>query len=240
MERVRRLTQPCLMNENETGRQPVPDRAPQTPNEWGILVIISFFFALFLVLELAREFTVAKLSVPFFLISWVALLILHEFGHALMARLLGWRVTLVSIGSGIVRARATVLGMPVEFRTIPLSGFVLPRPGNLVAPRLKQFLIFAAGPGIELFAVALLIFLIGPDAILRRTPDVGLIASQSFCVAALFGALFNLIPFPHRTAEGTAWSDGLGMLLCWGIPDDVFRRQMEGEKGDPANSIRPY
>ncbi len=69
MERVRRLTQPCLMNENETGRQPVPDRAPQTPNEWGILVIISFFFALFLVLELAREFTVAKLSVPFFLIS---------------------------------------------------------------------------------------------------------------------------------------------------------------------------
>jgi len=45
-------------------------------------------------------------------------------------------------------------------------------------------------------------------------------------VAALFGAIFNLIPFPHRTAEGTAWSDGLGMILCWRIPDEEFRKRM--------------
>ena len=66
-----------------------PDRAPQTPNEWGVLVLLSFFFALFIFLELAQDFSVAKLSVPFFLISWVILLILHEFGHALMAKMLG-------------------------------------------------------------------------------------------------------------------------------------------------------
>lgn len=201
-------------------------------------MIISFFFALFLVLELAREFTSAKLSVPFFLISWVFLLILHEFGHAFMARLLGWKVTLVSIGAGTVRARMAIWGVPVEFRTLPLSGFVRPRPENLVAPRLKQFLIFAAGPGIELAAVAVLVFAVGPDLLLRRTPDAGLIAVQSFCVAALFGALFNLIPFPHRTAEGSAWSDGLGMILCWGIPDEVFRRQMKGDEGESENAFK--
>lgn len=205
-----------------------PDRAPQTPNEWGVLVLLSFFFALFIFLELAQDFSVAKLSVPFFLISWVILLILHEFGHALMAKMLGWQILLVSIGHGVVRARLAVFDTPVEFRTLPLSGFVLPRPGNLVAPRLKQFLIYAAGPGIELVAVAIIVSLIGPDAMLRRSPEVWLIAAQSFCVAALFGAIFNLIPFPHQTAEGTAWSDGLGMIRCWRIPDEEFRKRMEG------------
>jgi len=216
------------MNEKPTGPLIPPDRAPQTPNEWGVLVIFSFFFALFIFLELAQDFSVAKLSAPFFLISWVILLVLHEFGHALMAKMLGWQILLVSIGHGLVRARIAVLGTPVEFRTLPLSGFVLPRPTDLVAPRLKQFLIYAAGPGIELAAVAVIVALIGPDTLLRRTPEVGLIAAQSFCVAAIFGALFNLIPFPHRTAEGTAWSDGLGMILCWRIPDEEFRKRMEG------------
>lgn len=132
---------------------PPPDRPPGTPNEWGVLVILSFFFGLFLLLELAREFEVAKLSVPFFLIAWVFLLVLHEFGHALAARFLGWRVERISIGSGMVRYERSILGMPVEFRTLPLSGFVLPRPVDLTAPRLKQFLIYAAGPGIELLTV---------------------------------------------------------------------------------------
>jgi Zn-dependent protease len=215
-------------DEKPTGPLIPPDRAPQTPNEWGVLVILSFFFALFIFLELAQDFSVAKLSVPFFLISWVILLVLHEFGHALMAKMLGWQILLVSIGHGVVRARLAVFDTPVEFRTLPLSGFVLPRPGNLVAPRLKQFLIYAAGPGIELVAVAIIVSLIGPDAMLSRSPEVWLIAAQSFCVAALFGAIFNLIPFPHQTAEGTAWSDGLGMIRCWRIPDEEFRKRMEG------------
>lgn len=218
-------------NENKNGTGPfiAPDRAPQTPNEWGILVIFSFFFALFLTLELARDFTPVKLSLPFFLLSWVLLLILHEFGHAFTARLLGWRILLVSIGHGMVRKRMNVLNTPVEFRTLPLSGFVLPRPADLVAPRLKQFLIYAAGPGIELAAVVLLVAFIGPEAMLRRSPDVGMIAAQSFCAAAVFGAIVNLIPFPHQTAQGAAWSDGLGMILCWRIPDEEFRRRMESD-----------
>ncbi len=218
------------MNENNKGGNGpflAPDRSPQTPNEWGVLVIFSFFFALFLFLDLARDFTPAKLSVPFFLLSWVFLLVLHEFGHALMARALGWRILLVSIGHGRVRARMTVRSTPIEFRTLPLSGFVLPRPTDLVAPRLKQFLIYAAGPGIELVAVGLIAAFLGPEAMLRRSPEIGMIAAQSFCVAALFGALLNLVPFPHRTAEGTAWSDGLGMILCWRISDEEFRRRMQ-------------
>ena len=206
---------------------PAPEKSPQTPTEWGILVILSFFFALFLVVELAQDFSVKKLSVPFFLISWMFLLVLHELGHALMAGFLGWEVRLISIGSGMVRYQRTILGTPVEFRTLPLSGFVQPRPRDLSYPRVKQFLIYAAGPGIELLAIVILMALLGPRQVFQRSSEIGLIAVQSFCIAAFFGAVFNLLPFSHRTKEGAAWSDGLGMILCWKIPDESYRRQME-------------
>jgi Zn-dependent protease len=230
MERFGDTPYPSLMSEpnrNKSSNFIPPDRSPRTPNEWGLLVVFSFFFTLLMALELVQNYSVAKLSVPFFLLSWVVLLVLHEFGHALMAKVVGWQILLVSIGHGTVRARLVVQGTPVEFRTLPLSGFVLPRPGDLVAPRLKQFLIYAAGPGIELLAVTFIVVLIGPDEMLRQSSELTLIAAQSFCVAALFGALFNLIPFPHQTAAGAAWSDGLGMILCWRISNEEFRRRLD-------------
>jgi len=206
-----------------------PDRGPKSKNEWGVLLVISFFFALLIVLELARDFTPAKWSVPFFLASWVVLLVLHEFGHALAAWALGWKVQLISIGTGKVRATITVHGVPIEFRTIPLSGFVLPKPTDLVSPQLKQFVIYASGPGIELITVAIALGVFGWDGLLQRTTDIGIIAVQSYCIAAVFGAGMNLIPFSHKTADGTAWSDGLGMLLCWKIPDELFKQRITEE-----------
>lgn len=205
-----------------------PDRSPETPNEWGILVILSFFFALFLLVEIARDFEVPKLAAPFFLLSWIPLLVLHEFGHAFAARLLGWRVDRVCIGSGRTRLERRLFGMRVEFRTLPLSGFVSPRPVDLRHPRLKQCLVYAAGPGAELLAVALAVLLVGSETLLSRSFQPGIVAVQSFCVAALLGAALNLLPLTHRVEGGRAWSDGLGMILCWRITDDEFRRLRDG------------
>lgn len=207
-----------------------PGRPPQTKNEWGILVILSFFFVLFLALELASRFTVAKLSVPFFFLSWALLLAIHELGHAAAAKLLGWKVEMISIGLGRTIASFALKGCQVEVRILPLAGFVVPRPRSLHFPRFKYFLIFAAGPGVELLLVALLVLAFGFDDLLVRSESISLIAVQSFCVAALWGALCNLIPFPHRSEEGTSWSDGLGMILCWRLPDEWFE---ERKKGSP-------
>lgn len=226
------MTQPCLVVDFRVPPLMLddpnlpPDKGPQTPNEWGILVIISLAFVVLIGLELFRDFTPAKLSVPFFLISWVILLIIHEFGHALMARFLGWKVDLVSIGTGKLRATRRILGMEVEFRTIPLSGFAQPRPADLINPQLKQFLIYAAGPGIELLLVAGLVLIFGTGALLQRTSEVGIIAVQSFCVAAVFGAVINLIPFPIQSRDGVSWSDGLGMINSWRIPTNEFAKRI--------------
>lgn len=205
-----------------------PDRSPTTPNELGLLVVLGFFFALFIAADLAMEFTVAKLSAPFFLIAWVLLLLIHEAGHALMARLLGWRVERVSIGLGRVRGQTRCLGVPVEFRTIPLSGYVVSRPNNLKLPRVKQFLIYAAGPGIELMAAALCLVVVGGEALFAPSADPGLIALQAFSLAAAIGAGLNLIPLSHRVEGGVAWSDGLGMILCWTLKDEIFRERRDG------------
>lgn len=202
----------------------LPERSPQSPNEWGILIVLSFFFGLFLLIELASEFSVQKLSVPFFLFSWVILLVLHEGGHALMARLFGWRVERICLGTGKVRWERPLFGIPVEFRTIPLSGFVVPRPVDLRAARLKLSLIYAAGPGIELLAVALIAAIVGPDRLLQASREVPMIAIQSFSVAAIFGAGLNLIPLPHRTQQGMGWSDGLGMVASWWLRDEDLQR----------------
>ncbi|HRQ90484.1 MAG TPA: site-2 protease family protein, partial [Bacteroidia bacterium] len=120
------------------------------------------------------------MAVPFFLVSWVVLLVLHELGHALMARWLGWRVERISIGTGKVRMRIWTFDMPVEFRTIPLSGYVVPRPVDLAFPRLKHCLIYFAGPGIELLAVALIGFCVGFGTLLSPSSHLAMIVLQSF------------------------------------------------------------
>lgn len=212
-----------------------PSRSPQTKNEWGILVILSFFFFLFLVLELARQFTVEKLSVPFFLLSYAALLVIHELGHALASRIVGWRVEKISIGLGPVVKQSQISGCEIEIRLVPLSGYVLPTPRNLNFPQAKNCFIYSAGPGIELLLVLLIGLVVGFDALLTRSTDVVRIAAQSFCLAALWGALFNLIPFPQKGKDGTSWSDGLGMILCWKLPDEWYEERIEksAQEGDP-------
>lgn len=204
-----------------------PDRSPRTPNEWGLLAVIGFFFALFLLADFAIEFSPAKLAIPAFLLSWLVLLLLHEGGHALMARLVGWEVERISIGTGKVRRQTRILGIPVEFRTLPLSGHVIPRPAGGSLPRLKQFLIYAAGPGIEIVAALVCLAILGRDGLFTRSSDPGIIAIQAFAVAAVMGAGINLIPFSHPVNGGMAWSDGMGMIRCWTMPDEAFQSRRD-------------
>ena len=205
----------------------IPDRPPQSKAEVMALVLVSLFFGGMFLASIIKDFSVFKVSIGFFLASWVVLLVLHEFGHALMARALGWSVSKVCIGTGKIVRRSVIFGMPTEFRAIPLSGYAVPCPTDLIQPRLKQFLIYAAGPGIELVAVGFIAAILGPDTLLRLQPNLLIIGLQSFCVAALFGAFINLIPLPIETDRGKAASDGLGMILAWSISDAQFAEWIE-------------
>ncbi|MDF1751307.1 MAG: site-2 protease family protein [Verrucomicrobiales bacterium] len=203
-------------------------RPPSKP-ELAAIVMLAVFFGGMMLVALYEEYSVFKLSVPLFLVSWAILLFIHELGHALMAKWLGWRVEKISIGTGKLISQFTILGMPTELRAIPLSGFVIPRPANLAFPRLKCFLIFGAGPGVEI-GLALLIWLfLGSETLFSRQPIIWLIALQSFGAAAVFGALVNLVPLNHQTDNGKSPSDGLGMILAWIIPEEQYEKWLNGQ-----------
>ncbi len=208
---------------------PSPERPPRSANEWGVLVILSVFFAFLMTWELARDFSFEKWSVPIFFASWIILLVIHEFGHAIMALLVGWRVRRICIGSGKrFYVKNWIRNIPIEIRAIPLSGYVLPQPTSMQGVRWKSFLIYAAGPGIEILIVLALLAIFGSDRLLSPPEDFIILSTQTFCVAAVFGSLINLIPFPHQTDKGEAWTDGLGMIMCWQVPDEIYQKQIEG------------
>ena len=195
-----------------------PERSPKTPNEWRVIVVLSLVFGLFLSIDLFSDYNPRKLSVPFFLAAWILLLVIHEFAHAAIARAMGWKVSLIVIGSGRFRFGFKIGHTLIEFRSIPLSGFVIPQQTDYIAPRLKHFCIYAAGPGVELLISLALVCFIGPESLLQRTSDIPIIATQSLIVAALLGSFINLLPISFSADGKHSWSDGLGMILCWRFP----------------------
>ena len=174
--------------------------------------------------EVARDFETAKLSAIFIPLFWMPLVALHEAGHAIVARACGWEVERVVIGFGKLLRQFKVGRTSVQLRQVPIEGFVLPFPRNLHRPRLKQTLIYAGGPGAEALVVAIVYLALGGDVLLSKSDSIPIIAAQSLCVSALMGMVFTLIPHTTTTGGGRSWSDGMGILMSWRLPDSYFER----------------
>ncbi|MFC1641491.1 site-2 protease family protein [Myxococcota bacterium] len=196
-------------------------RLPTTATERRIVAVSAVvLFGLFAA-EIGHAFTAVKLSAVWIALFWVPLLVLHEVGHALAARWVGWRISEVVIGFGpeVIRFRAGACR--VRVRASPLEGYVAPSPASLRAARGKSAFVYAAGPGAELLLVGLLWLWLGEE-LTQASQATGVIVAQSLAVAALMGALFNLVPFP--TAGGM--SDGLGILVSLWAGDEMFRHRL--------------
>jgi hypothetical protein len=199
---------------------PAP-RLPVSPGERWIVVSLGLGLAGLLALDLARGFSHNKLSVLFVLVFWGPLLVLHELGHALAARLLGWNVSEIVIGFGRELSRFRIGATRVRLRSVPVEGYVLLSPRSTHRARAKQAFIYFAGPLTELLVLGLLLSLLdfAPPS---PTDSVGRIALQSLGVAAGLGALCTL--FPYRSHGNP--SDGLGMLLSWLSSEQCFRERL--------------
>jgi hypothetical protein len=197
----------------DTGRDvPVP------PGERVSIVLFLLLLLGLFTAEVVHNFAPVKLSVLFFVLFWLPLVAWHEFGHALMAGLFGWRVERVVIGVGRLLGCFSVAGVPVEVRLVAVEGFVNCGPADGRFNRWKSALVYFAGPGIELVLAAALLAAVGPDVLLHRSDDLGVIALQSLALAATAGAVLNLIPHGIRTPHGLTPNDGLGILLSLTAP----------------------
>lgn len=191
------------------------DKKPATTGEKIFVLLAGVVFISLLAMEILTNYEPKKLSALLFVIFWAPLLIIHEAGHALMAKLLDWKVQRIVLGIGKVLMLGRWLGARVELRAIPLEGFVQIAPKNLHNARLKHALIYFAGPGIELLLFFLVTFYLGGfESLLTITNDYTRIALQSFAFVALVGAVLNLIPQAIITKDGTTPNDGMGIFLC--------------------------
>ncbi|MFK8014923.1 MAG: site-2 protease family protein, partial [Gammaproteobacteria bacterium] len=195
---------------------------PTTRGENLTLWICGGVFCAILIAGLLNNYVPQKLSVPFFVVLWGLMLVLHELGHALMARALGWRVAEMSIGFGPMLWRGSIGGTHVMLRLIPIEGYVLPGPTDARGARLKSALIFAAGPGIEIALLVLLVLWLGTDTVFNQSDQPALIALKTLAIVIIWGAGFNLLPF--RVGDGV--SDGLGIFLSGFMTDETVEQRV--------------
>ena len=187
----------------------------------GLFALIAGAFAA----DFATRFEPAKLSIPFMLLAWAPLLVLHEAAHAWVARRVGWRIHGIVIGFGRPVARRTLAGVPVEIRMLPLEGFVLCSPRELEGVRWKSVAIYAAGPGIELLLALAMLAALGPE-LLARSESVGVIALQSVALASVLGGILNLMPHSTVGPGGELPSDGFGIWLSLTRPLEDWKAEL--------------
>jgi len=200
-----------------------PQGKPGVLDPWLCGLFLALILGLFAA-EVFSNYQPAKLSAFLVTAFWVPLLVLHESGHAVVAWLLGWHVRQVVIGMGPAISRFRVGRTPVEVRLAPVEGFVVPIPRELPGIRLKNALIYFAGPGVELLVMAGVVFLVGPGRLLTRSQEIDLIAWQSLCIAILVSVVINLIPHWSVQADGTlVANDGLGIIRSFLLPDSYYR-----------------
>jgi tetratricopeptide (TPR) repeat protein len=126
---------------------------------------------------------------------------IHEAGHALVGRLVAFRVFEVQVGTGPRLATVHVGGTRVELRAVPLCGFTSWAPTRPEGYSERLFAAVAAGPLVNLAAVAAAIVLLpaSPWALVLGATNGWL-------------ALRNLLP--HGASSPARGSGNDGAALC--------------------------
>jgi len=159
-------------------------------SQWGFLLLTFFMFHVFGILG----------TVP------------HELGHALAARALNLHVFQVVVGVGKKLFECRILGVLVEFRTIPYGGYTLALPVDGRRFRIRHFVFALAGPVANLI-VALVIFAIaGWDVIADFRPHEKISPWSLLFASNALIFISNLVPRSHASATGWTISDGLHLL----------------------------
>jgi hypothetical protein len=220
-----------------------PDRLAVGRERW---VVAGFVVALVVLVlaEVAHDFRPEKLSIVFMALVYGPLVVLHEAGHAVACRALGWRVLRIEIGRGRRIVRFRVGEVPVDIRWLPVGGFVVPAPVRLRRPRLESAVIYAAGPGIELLLALGVGLGVGLERLLSASPSLGVIFAQSMVAVVGLHLFFNLVPLgvsdgPYEDGP----TDGLGVLLSpflkpWDFAEMLARPWRLRIQGEPSAERR--
>lgn len=168
-----------------------------------LIVVILWFFGS---KEASRLF-----GIILFIVFLSAIIIPHELGHALMARLLGMRVFMIVVGSGRTLKKLQLLGFTWEFKQFPLYGFTICCAKSAQFYRLKRLLVTLSGPAVNFGLLLLALYSYRSFSVIESW-SIPFMPFASFAFANLWMLLFNLAPHRYKTAYGKFRSDGLSLL----------------------------
>lgn len=203
--------------------------------QFQFLLLVALCIISIVLVVLASENTTESL------IGWIALnlclgylllflqILPHELGHALMARLLGWRVFKIAMGQGRNLCRFGCGRLLFEINAIPSGGLTTAASKSASYYRLKRFLFILAGPLTNAVMLTAVLILVPAPQLLARLPGTYL-----FIWLALIGSCFvlligNLFPFRNTVVFGPLAeridSDGLALLTAFFLSPDVIQQR---------------
>ena len=200
------------------------DAKPTSFAEVATLYGFVGVFLLLMALEVFTNYEPRKMAAMMFILWWMPLVLLHEFGHAVMAYWLGWKVRRTVIGFGRVVYQGELFSAPLEVRMVPIEGFVQIAPDKTDGARWKNALIYFAGPGIELLLFFVILLALGVDNFFVIEDSYGKLALQSLAFAAAAGAIINLIPMGIITKNGDSPNDGAGIIRSLFSKDKDYQK----------------
>lgn len=204
---------------------PGPSREPTRAETLTALVFFLVILGLFTA-EVIRDFHPVKLSILFIVLARIPLLVWHEAAHALMALLLGWKVRRVVVGFGRPIYSFRLREVEVVIRLAPVLGFTVAYPRDDRSPRIKDLLIYFAGPLSALSVLGAVVLAVGWDTLFTATDNVAMIAAQSLAAAAALDLAVNLVPMITPGPGGDfSPNDGMGMIFALRRPRLWYRQQ---------------
>lgn len=216
------------------------DNKPLTLADNLLVYGLSTVFLGLILLEIFTNYEPRKLAALFFILWWLPLVLVHEFGHAVVANALGWQVERTVIGFGRVMYQGQLFRAPLELRLFPVEGFVQFNPVYGSGMRYKHALTYFAGPGIELLVAFSVIVLMGWDNFFIIEDNYWKLAFQALAYAALAGAIINLIPMGVVTRDGEAPNDGMGILVSLFSNEKEYKKSLTTEREPDDPSSRPF
>ena len=167
-------------------------------SQWGFLLLTFFLFHFFGILG----------TVP------------HELGHALAARALSLHVFQVVVGVGKKLFDCRILGVLVEFRTIPYGGYTLALPLDVKRFRSQHFIYALAGPVANLIVALVILGLAGWDRIADFRPHEKISPWSLLFASNVLIFLSNLVPRAYPSSTGGTVSDGLHLVRALTMKKD--------------------
>lgn len=192
---------------------------------WGHRATLAVFTACALLIALRPESHVAgvALGLAMLLLASIPAMLLHEVGHAAMGRLLGLRSIGIVVGCGRSVWRGSLLGMPIEWRAIPVGAITRGALVSAEGARWRMALFAVAGPAVNALAVAVTWPALPDFTVSRPALALGEAVAIGWVGANGLHAVVNLIPFRHTNALGLLASDGLLIVQALRAKPEIVR-----------------